>query len=155
MVEITCRPATLEDATDILVLLAEQHEELEDFLPSMDNATTLMHIKQLIKNGFVTVARTPEGDLAGSMGFGIDRWWFNPDAYYMADFWTFVSKRYRKTRAAVKLFRTAKKFSDGAKVPIIIGIFTRDQQARKNKLYRRHFDVMGEHFTYGLKKKDS
>ena len=154
MVQITCRPATHDDANDILVLLTELHEELDDRLPAMDNATVLMHIHQLVDKGFVVVAHTPEGNLAGSSGFGIDRWWFNHDSYYLADFWTFVSKRYRRTQTATKMFRAVKDFSKNSRVPVLMGIFSRDQQARKNKLYRRHFDVMGEMFTYGLREKD-
>lgn len=151
MVDITVRPATLEDADDILVLLTELDQELKGFVPPMDHATTLMHIRQLTQNGFVVVARTADGRLAGSIGLGIDRWWSNKDYYYMSDFWTFVGKGFRRTKAAAKMFRAIKDFSDRAEIPIIMGIFTRHQQARKNTLYRRHFDVMGEMFTYGFK----
>lgn len=151
MVQITCRPATKDDAADILCLLTELDEELEGLVPPMDKATTLRHINMLIRNGFVVVAHTPDGVLAGSIGLGIDRWWSNDNYYYMSDFWTFVSKKFRKTQAAVKMFRTIKDFSDRSNIPLIMGIFTRDQQTRKNKLYRRQFDVMGEMFVYGFK----
>lgn len=151
MVEITCRPATTDDAADILMLLIELDEELEGFIPPMDNATTLRHVNHLIRNGFVVVARTPDGTLAGSIGLGIDHWWSNQDYYYLSDFWTYVSPRLRKTQAAKKLFRAVKDFSDRTDIPIIMGIFTRDQQVQKNKLYRQHFDVMGEQFAYGFK----
>jgi hypothetical protein len=133
------------------MLLTELDEELEGFIPPMDNATTLRHINHLIGNGFVVVARTADGALAGSIGLGVDHWWSNQDYYYLSDFWTFVSKRYRRSQAATQMFREIKKFSDSVEIPIILGIFTRDQQVRKNKLYRRHFDVMGEQFAYGFK----
>jgi len=149
MVKITCRTATQDDAPEILVLLSELHEELP--LPKLEPGIALNFIRKVITDGYCAVAHTHDGDLAGSIGLSVDRWWF-ADSYYMSDYWTFVRKRYRRSRAAVTMFRHVKSFADKAEIPLLVGIFTRDQQKRKNALYRRHFDVMGEMFTYGLRR---
>ncbi len=150
-VEVEIRGATQADVPELVFLLKEFHDEMP-MLP-LSHERLVMTISQLLKEGMIflaiTTGRDGQGQIVGSIGLGPREWWFS-DSVTLSDYWTYVRKGWRRTRAGHELLRAARDFADRASLPLVMGIFTFDQVDRKNKLFRRYLTPVGESFAHGL-----
>jgi N-acetylglutamate synthase-like GNAT family acetyltransferase len=142
------REAKPEDIADIFFLLKEMHGETP-LLP-IDEAKVLTTINELLATGIVLVAER-DGRIIGTTAAGRRTWWFS-DKEVLGDYWTFVRKPNRRSKAAVLLIRELKRQAEIADLPLMMGVFTFDQVKRKNRLFRRHFLAVGETFVAGLER---
>lgn len=140
------RAAVSADIPGVFRLLQEMHRELP--MMSVDDPKALAFIEHLLETGFILVAEA-DGKIVGSIGIGPQQWWFSDD-WFLADYWTFVSKDSRRSQIAPEMLTRIKEFADKAGMPLMMGIFSLEQVKRKNKLYRKHFKPMGEVFFHGL-----
>ena len=141
------RAAVRADVPQIFHLLQEMHRELP--MMPVDLTKSLAFIDHVLETGFILVAEVDGRRIVGSIGVGPDQWWFS-DRWFLADYWTYVSKGHRRSRIAVQMFTKIKEFADRTSMPLMMGVFSIDQVNRKNKLYRKHFKSMGEIFFHGL-----
>ena len=146
MIKATYRTALPHDVKDIYEMLLEMHKEIA--LANLDDAKAIMFIEGVVSDGICYLAHV--GDvLVGSIGLGPQQFWYSSD-WFLGDYWTFVREGYRKSRIASDLLVRAKEFSDGIDIPIAVGVFSKGDVPRKNKLFRRHFTPVGEMFVEGF-----
>ena len=146
MAEITYRVGREEDIADIYDLLMAMHKEVG--LVPVDKMKTLRKIVEVIENGMAFLAFADKR-LVGSVGIAPANFWYSTSTH-LQDYWTFVRPGFRKSRIAYNLLKRTKGFASKASIPLAIGVFSPDQAKRKNAMFRRLFNPVGEMFVEGF-----
>ena len=76
------------------------------------------------------VVEDNNGKVVGSIGLNRTSPWYS-DAEYIADGWLYVIKEHRKSGVAGMLIDKAKEFAEEKKLPLIIGIFSKEDAIAK------------------------
>ncbi len=76
------------------------------------------------------VVEDNDGKVVGSIGLNRTSPWYS-DAEYIADGWLYVLQEYRKSGVAGMLIDKAKEFAEEKKLPLIIGIFSKEDPIAK------------------------
>ena len=71
-----------------------------------------------------------DGKVVGSIGLNRTSPWYS-DAEYIADGWLYVLQEYRKSGVAGMLSDKAKEFAEEKELPLIIGIFSKEDAIAK------------------------
>ena len=136
------------DEQKLLELLITIFEESPVATKNEDKA--LAFITEILQHGVVIVAEI-EDEIIGSIGLSPNDWWFSDDVF-LADQWVIVHKDHRNSRAINRMLTKAKGFSDKSGVPLVLGVFSFTDTARKQKLFAKSFDPLGQLFAYGFNK---
>ncbi len=143
------RKAELTDIFEITnILMDEMYNEVGIGEPS--RSKVLDYITTIQKDGIIYVAESSEIrqdgrglELAGMIGAHITNWWWSDQDFLSEDF-TFVRKRFRKGRLALKLMNKLDTHAKKLKMPLVTGVFNDVQHDRKNKLFSKIY----KHFGY-------
>jgi predicted N-acetyltransferase YhbS len=76
------------------------------------------------------VVEDNDGKVVGSIGLNRTSPWYS-DAEYIADGWLYVLQEYRKSGVAGMLIDKAKEFAEEKELPLIIGIFSKEDAIAK------------------------
>ena len=130
------KKAGIADAFMLLLLLKEMHEGAVLKIPDINTQVLANKLDELIKRGIVFVAYNKENELMGSIGgqFVTD-WWGKEQ--YLSDYWFFVPKRFRKSKAAIMLVKSFINRAKSSNVPVRLGHIFSGDIARKDKFYER------------------
>ena len=129
------RLATVEDLSDIYMMLLIMHSETIDGTSPVNSEKLTSVISDALHRGVVIVAEV-DGKIVGSIaGMETSDWW--SDKLYLADLWFFVYKEHRKSRAAIKLVRSFLEVGREAKVTVKLGHVYSGDIDRKDNFYER------------------
>lgn len=151
---VTIRPATQDDAADLLDMLREMHAESPLVFPPINENKTMMRIVHCIASGLVLIAEDDAtGDLAGSLAIEKGNDWY-ADSLFFTDLWFFVRRGYRRgTGAAVKLVNAVKAVLDEhqPEAALRMGVFYGEDIERKDRFFEHHgFTKAGCYFVKGM-----
>ena len=129
------RLATVEDLSDIYMMLLIMHSETIDGTSPVNSEKLTSVISDALHRGVVIVAEV-DGKIVGSIaGMETSDWW--SDKLYLADLWFFVYKEHRKSKAAIKLVRSFLEVGREAKVTVKLGHVYSGDIDRKDNFYER------------------
>jgi hypothetical protein len=129
------RLATVEDLSELYVMLHVMHSETVDEVPSIDSEKLTAAINNAIHKGFVLIYEV-DGKIAGSMaGLDSSDWWSTEK--YIADLWFFVYKEHRASRAAITLVKSFMKIARDTNMKVKLGHVYSGDHERKDKFYKR------------------
>jgi len=129
------RLATVEDLSDIYMMLLIMHSETIDGTSPVNSEKLTSVISDALHRGVVIVAEV-DGKIVGSIaGMETSDWW--SDKLYLADLWFFVYKVHRKSKAAIKLVRSFLEVGREAKVTVKLGHVYSGDIDRKDNFYER------------------
>ena len=125
------------EISTIVALLVTMHEEAEIKLTPVNTEKTFSQVNEIIHRGICLVA-VDDGEIVGTIGGKqIKDWW--SDETHVGDYWFYVSKDKRASRAALMLVKefisTSKKFFPLDKIRLA-HIFSGDG-LRKDKFFER------------------
>ena len=141
------RKAELSDIFEITnILIDEMHAEVGIGEPV--RSKILDYVTFLQKDGIIyllesSVIKKGGVELAGIVGAHITQWWWSDQNFLSEDF-TFVRKKFRKGRLALKLMNKLDAHAKKLKMPLVTGVFNDVQHDRKNKLFSKIY----KHFGY-------
>ena len=129
------RLATVEDLSDLYMMLQVMHSETIDGTSPIDSEKLTSAINNALHRGVVVVAEI-DNKIVGSIG-GMETsdWW--SDKLYLADLWFFVYKEHRKSRAALRLVRSFLEIGRDAKMSVKLGHIYSGDIDRKDNFYER------------------
>lgn len=98
-----------------------------------------------------------EGQLAGSIGLNLGRFWYSDD-WHVEEYWNFVAEPYRKSIGtqykrsdyAKDLINFAKWVSERMELVLNIGIISTHRTEAKCRLYSRTLTPCGQFFMHNL-----
>jgi len=131
------RLATVEDLSDLYMMLQVMHSEAIDGTSPIDSEKLTAAINRALHTGVVVVAEV-DGKIAGSIG-GMETsdWWSSDKNKYLADMWFFVYKEHRNSTIAVKLIKSFMEIGKKANMKMKLGhVYTGDGD-RKDNFYER------------------
>ena len=145
MIEAKYRGARPADKAAVLGLLKEMHDEVGMF--NMSETKVANKIDTVIQNGVCFVATVGE-EIVGTLGLEPGDMWYSDDGF-LSERWTFVKKKFRRSTIGKDLLRLADEYGHWSNQPVVAGVFSPNQVARKNALFRRFFHPVGERFIGG------
>ena len=142
------RKAELVDIFEITnILIDEMYSEVGIGEPV--RSKVLDYITFLQKDGIIylleskIVKKNGGLEIAGMIGAHITQWWWSNQDFLSEDF-TFVRKKFRKGRLALKLMGKLDAYAKKLNMPLVTGVFNDVQHERKNKLFSKIY----KHFGY-------
>lgn len=131
------RLATIDDSLRVLRFLVDRfHAEYADEFPPVNELKAHNYVLRAVSNGFVPMALTDDGEIAGvAIAYMDDYWW--ADAQRLVEGTFYVAPEYRKTRAAHLLLRGLKSIAKHLDVPLTVAVITGDQVDRKRRWLER------------------
>lgn len=99
------------------------------------------------ENGLILVAEIG-GDMIGCMGLEL-RNWFWSEQWTLAEVWTYVAPRARRSSAALRMLKEADKLAKQYAMPFIFGVFTPVDTNRKKRLFSRFGREFGATYVGG------
>ncbi len=129
------RLATVEDLSEIYMMLNVMHSETIEGTSPIDSEKLTSAINNALHKGVVIVFDV-NGKIAGSIaGVETSDWWSKEK--YLADMWFFVYKEHRRSNIAAKLIKSFMRVAKEAQFKIKLGhVYSRDGE-RKDKFYER------------------
>tara|TARA_R110002020_G_scaffold260128_3_gene474336 strand:+ start:6180 stop:6614 length:435 start_codon:yes stop_codon:yes gene_type:complete len=129
------RLATVEDLSEIFMMLNVMHSETIDCTSPIDSEKLTSAISNALHRGVVIVFDV-NGKIAGSIaGVESTDWWSSEK--YLADMWFFVYKEHRKSNIAAKLIKSFMQIAREAEIKIKLGHVYSGDGERKDKFYER------------------
>lgn len=98
--------------------------------------------RRVMREGAVVLTLDAAGVPVGTCGLAVEQPWFS-DEYWVRDTWLFVHPAHRRTPHARALLRTARRFAEGLRMPLVMEVAggpaagTARRVAAKMRLYRR------------------
>jgi len=140
------RLATIDDADNIMDLLALMHEE--NGLFEMDYVAVRDMVTNVLsgKNGIIGVI-DGEDELEAAVCLVIDKLWYSK-TFCLNDVFNFVAPKYRRSTRAKALISFAKSYSDQVGIPLLMGIVSNVRTEAKIKLLERQMRKAGAFFIY-------
>jgi len=153
-IKLTIRPAIQFDASAILVMLYEMHEETPLMMSKINPNKTMSRIISCITNGYVLIAEDEETkELIGSVAIEAHPDWWGDDKHF-GDLWYYVRSKFRRnTRAPVELISSLKTAIDEVYPGAVLrmGVFYGKDVDRKDKFFTKHgFTKAGSFFVRGM-----
>ena len=129
------RLATVEDISELYMMLQVMHSETIDGTSPIDSEKLTSAINNALHRGVVVVAEI-DNKIAGSIG-GMETsdWWSSEK--YLADLFFFVYKEHRKSTIAVKLIKSFMEIGKKANMKMKLGHVYSGDGDRKDKFYER------------------
>jgi len=129
------RLATVEDLSELYVMLHVMHSETIDSTSPIDSEKLTAAIATALHRGVVVVYEV-DGAIAGSIGGMETSDWWSSDVY-LADMFFFVYKEHRQSKIATRLIKGFLKIARDAQIKVKLGhVYTSDGD-RKDKFYER------------------
>ena len=129
------RLATVEDLSEIYMMLNVMHSETIEGTSPIDSEKLTSAINNALHKGVVIVFDV-NGKIAGSIaGVETSDWWSKEK--YLADMWFFVYKEHRRSNIAAKLIKSFMRVAKEAKFKIQLGHVYSGDGERKDKFYER------------------
>jgi GNAT superfamily N-acetyltransferase len=129
------RLATVEDLSEIYMMLNVMHSETIEGTSPIDSEKLTSAINNALHKGVVIVFDV-NGKIAGSIaGVETSDWWSSEK--YLADMWFFVYKEHRRSNIAAKLIKSFMRVAKEAKFKIKLGHVYSGDGERKDKYYER------------------
>lgn len=147
----TCKvyQATDKDFTGIYSLLVEMSENTGLKFPTPNWVKIEDLLRNLLSEGVVFVAKVND-EAVGVIGLQKGSYWWS-DEEFLSDAFFYVSKEFRKSRAALLLLERAKTCAKIMGLPICGAIMTGFEPERKDKLYEHSgFKYLGGIWAIGL-----
>ena len=140
------RLATVEDLSDLYMMLQVMHSEAIDGTSPVDSEKLTAAINSALHTGVVVVAEI-DGKIAGSIGgMQTTDWWSSEK--YLADMFYFVYKEHRTSKIAVKLIKSFLKIAREAKIKTKLGhVYTGDGDRKDNFYERLGLSKVGSLYT--------
>ena len=135
----TVRIADQSDLNEILDMLWEMH--LESGMGSLSVDRVQEKVSSTFSKGLIIISENGQ-KITGSIGLNKFQFWWSDD-WALADQWSFVRKKHRKSKAFLSLVKKAKEISLEAKVPLLLANFGTVEEERKTKLFSRIGVKMG------------
>jgi len=129
------RLATVEDISELYMMLQVMHSETIDGTSPIDSEKLTSAINNALHRGVVVVAEI-DNKIVGSIG-GMETsdWWSSEK--YLADLFFFVYKEHRKSTIAVKLIKSFMEIGKKANMKMKLGHVYSGDGDRKDKFYER------------------
>ena len=129
------RLATVEDISELYMMLQVMHSETIDGTSPIDSEKLTSAINNALHRGVVVVAEI-DNKIAGSIG-GMETsdWWSSEK--YLADLFFFVYKEHRQSTIAVKLIKSFMEIGKKANMKMKLGHVYSGDGDRKDKFYER------------------
>jgi len=129
------RLATVEDLSELYMMLQVMHSETIDGTSPIDSEKLTSAINNALHRGVVVVAEI-DNKIVGSIG-GMETsdWWSSEK--YLADLFFFVYKEHRKSTIAVKLIKSFMEIGKKANMKMKLGHVYSGDGDRKDKFYER------------------
>ena len=140
------RLATVEDLSELYMMLQVMHSETIDGTSPIDSEKLTSAINNALHRGVVVVAEI-DNKIVGSIG-GVETsdWWSSEK--YLADLFFFVYKEHRKSTIAVKLIKSFMEIGKKANMKMKLGHVYSGDGDRKDKFYERlGFEKAGSLYT--------
>ena len=129
------RLATVEDQSEIYMMLSVMHSDTIKGTSSIDSEKLTAAINTTLHKGIVIVFEV-DGKIAGSIaGLEGSDWWSSKK--YLADMWFFVYKEHRKSNIAAKLIKSFMKVAKNSEFKVKLGHVYSGDGDRKDKFYER------------------
>jgi GNAT superfamily N-acetyltransferase len=129
------RLATVEDLSEIYMMLNVMHSETIEGTSPIDSEKLTSAINNALHKGVVIVFDV-NGKIAGSIaGVETSDWWSKEK--YLADMWFFVYKEHRRSNIAAKLIKSFMRIAKEAQLKIKLGHVYSGDGERKDKFYER------------------
>ena len=129
------RLATVEDLSEIYMMLNVMHSETIEGTSPIDSEKLTSAINNALHKGVVIVFDI-NGKIAGSIaGMETSDWWSSEK--YLADMWFFVYKEHRRSNIAAKLIKSFMRVAKEAQFKIKLGHVYSGDGERKDKFYER------------------
>ena len=129
------RLATVEDLSEIYMMLNVMHSETIEGTSPIDSEKLTSAINNALHKGVVIVFDV-NGKIAGSIaGMETSDWWSSEK--YLADMWFFVYKEHRRSNIAAKLIKSFMRVAKEAQFKIKLGHVYSGDGERKEKFYER------------------
>ena len=129
------RLATVEDLSEIYMMLNVMHSETIEGTSPIDSEKLTSAINNALHKGVVIVFDV-NGKIAGSIaGVETSDWWSKEK--YLADMWFFVYKEHRRSNIAAKLIKSFMRIAKEAQFKIKLGHVYSGDGERKDKFYER------------------
>ena len=129
------RLATVEDLSEIYMMLNVMHSETIEGTSPIDSEKLTSAINNALHKGIVIVFDV-NGKIAGSIaGVETSDWWSKEK--YLADMWFFVYKEHRRSNIAAKLIKSFMRVAKEAQFKIKLGHVYSGDGERKDKFYER------------------
>ena len=129
------RLATVEDLSEIYMMLNVMHSETIEGTSPIDSEKLTSAINNALHKGVVIVFDV-NGKIAGSIaGVETSDWWSSEK--YLADMWFFVYKEHRRSNIAAKLINSFMRVAKEAQFKIKLGHVYSGDGERKDKFYER------------------
>ena len=125
------RLATVEDLSEIYMMLQVMHSETVDGTSPIDSEKLTSAINNVLHRGVVLVFDV-DGEIAGSIA-GVE----TSNEKYLADMWFFVYKEHRKSNIAATLIKSFMRVAKEARVKVKLGHVYSGDGDRKDKFYER------------------
>jgi GNAT superfamily N-acetyltransferase len=110
------RLATVEDLSEIYMMLSVMHSDTIKGTSSIDSEKLTSAISHALHKGIVIVFDV-DGKIVGSIaGIETSDWWSSDK--YLADMWFFVYKEHRKSNIAARLIKSFMKVAKKSKFKI-------------------------------------
>jgi GNAT superfamily N-acetyltransferase len=129
------RLATVEDLSEIYMMLNVMHSETIEGTSPIDSEKLTSAINNALHKGVVIVFDV-NGKISGSIaGVETSDWWSKEK--YLADMWFFVYKEHRRSNIAAKLIKSFMRVAKEAQFKIKLGHVYSGDGERKDKFYER------------------
>jgi len=129
------RLATVEDISELYMMLQVMHSETIDGTSPIDSEKLTSAINNALHRGVVVVAEI-DNKIVGSIG-GMETsdWWSSE--IYLADLFFFVYNENRQSKIAVKLIKSFMEIGKKANMKMKLGHVYSGDGDRKDKFYER------------------
>ena len=129
------RLATVEDLSELYMMLQVMHSETINGTSPIDSEKLTSAINNALHRGVVVVAEI-DNKIVGSIG-GVETsdWWSSEK--YLADLFFFVYKEHRQSTIAVKLIKSFMEIGKKANMKMKLGHVYSGDGDRKDKFYER------------------
>ena len=129
------RLATVEDLSELYMMLQVMHSETIDGTSPIDSEKLTSAINNALHRGVVVVAEI-DNKIVGSIGgMKTSDWWSSE--IYLADLFFFVYNENRQSKIAVKLIKSFMEIGKKANMKMKLGHVYSGDGDRKDKFYER------------------
>lgn len=133
------RKATAADEDQLMEMCRSLHKE--NGLFSMSEDRVRARLRAAFENQGAIIGVVGEtGRIEGSIYVMISNFWYSTD-YHLEELWNYVLPQYRKSTNAKNLIMFAKRCSDELGIPLVIGVLSNQDTARKVEMYRRQLNA--------------
>ena len=132
--DVEVRPAEASDEDEVIATIRQLATEDGAYPPSDELAIPFIRAA-LEGNGIIGIIR-PHSEIEALVFLKISNPWYSKDMY-LDEYLLYCKPEYRKSKDARSLVQFAKRQSDRLELPLRIGITSKNDNVRKQQLYKR------------------